>query len=89
MQITGWGQGGASPHFETTSGQVFVAEVAAILGLTVEQTRELIIEWLLREDPALGVLRAPFPRLSPRISGSVGGPPTSADGEAARPGDGG
>ena len=46
VEISGWGDRSNPPHFQAATGQVPIEEVAAVLGLSVERTRELIIEQL-------------------------------------------
>ena len=46
VEITGWGDRANSPHFEATSSQVSIEEVAQILGISAQQARDLLKEQL-------------------------------------------
>ena len=51
IEITGWGDR-TNPHFEDATGQISVAEVAQVLGVSTQQARDLIREHLSRATQA-------------------------------------
>ena len=59
VEISGWGDRSNPPHFQDATGQVPIEEVAEVFGLSVERTRELIIEQLSSSPQAASGRSAP------------------------------
>ena len=59
VEITGWGDRANTPHFQDAASQVPLEEVAAVLGLSTKQTRELIVQQLSSSPQAASGGSAP------------------------------